>query len=34
MLDVCNKQFNTDVAKKVYYKKTDDKEFNNAIELK
>ena len=34
LMDECNKQFNMDVAKKVYYKKTDDKEFNKAIELK
>lgn len=34
VVDECNKQFNIDVAKKVYYKKTDNKEFNNAVELK
>jgi hypothetical protein len=34
LIDECNKQFNMDVAKKVYYNKTDDKEFNKAIELK
>jgi len=34
IVDECNKQFNVDVAKKVYYKKTDNKEFNNAIEVK
>ena len=34
VVDECNKQFNVDVAKKVYFKKTDNKEYNSAVELK
>ena len=30
IINECNKQFNTDLAKKVYYKKVDDAEFNKA----
>ena len=34
ILDECNKQFNMDLAKKVYYNKADEAEFNKAEELK
>ena len=34
IVDECNKQFNTDLAKKVYYKKVDNSEYNQAEILK
>lgn len=33
ILDECNKQFNIDVAKKVYYQKSDEQEFNKAEKI-
>ena len=34
ILDDCNKRFNTDLAKKVYFQKVDDKEYQDAEVLK
>lgn len=34
VIDECNKQFNTDMAKKVYYSKVDEAEYNKAEILK